>query len=82
MGQAKKKRFMPDMGLLNSRYKMILLGTSEMTRTLRLVTWDPMPRLQKDIPFEWKADTWYTMKLSVHIQSGHALVQGKSLATW
>ena len=77
MGRAKKKRFMPDMGLLNSRYKMILLGTSEITRTLRLVTWDPMPRLRKDIDFDWKADAWYSMKLSVHIQSGRAMVRGK-----
>jgi outer membrane protein assembly factor BamB len=77
MGMAKKKRFLPDMGLLNSRYKMILLGSSEMTRVLRLVTWDPMPRLQKDIDFDWKPDTWYIMKLSVHIESGRAIVRGK-----
>ena len=76
-GVSKKKRFMPDMGLLNSRYKMILLGTSELKRTLRLVTWDPMPRLQTDVDFDWKADTWYTMKMSVDIVDGKGLVRGK-----
>jgi outer membrane protein assembly factor BamB len=77
LGESKKKRFIPDMGLLNARYKLILLGSSEMTRKLRLVTWDPMPRLQKDIDFDWKPDIWYTAKLSVDIKDGKAIVQGK-----
>ena len=77
LGESKKKRFIPDMGLINSRYNLILLGTSEMTRKLRLVTWDPMPRLQKDIEFDWKPDAWYSVKMSVDIKDGKGLVKGK-----
>lgn len=75
-GQSKRGRFLPDMGLLNSRYRMILLGTTR-PRSLRLVTWDPMPRLQVDVPFDWQPDTWYTMKLSVEERDGQGLVRGK-----
>ena len=76
-GESKKKRFIPDMGLLNSRYKLVMLGSSSMKRALRLVTWDPMPRIQKDVPFDWKADTWYSVKLSVDVVDGKAHVKGR-----
>ncbi len=77
LGEAKKKRFIPDMGLINCRYNLVLLGTSEMKRTLRLVTWAPMPRLQKDIDFDWKPGVWYSVKLSVDVKNGKGLINGK-----
>ncbi len=67
-------RWMPDMGLINTRYELRMLGNMQ---TLRLVTWDPIPRLQKDLPFEWQADVWYRVKLSVKPQGDKALVRGK-----
>ncbi len=75
-GKSKKRRFIPDMGLINSRYNMILLGT-ERKPTLRLVTWDPVPRLQKDIEYDWKPDAWYTMKMAYSIKDGKGWVRGK-----
>ena len=77
LGESKKKRFIPDMGLINCRYKLVLLGTSSVKRALRIVTWDPMPRIEKDVPFDWKADTWYSMKMSVDIVDGEAHVKGR-----
>lgn len=76
MGEAKRKRFVPDMGLINSRYFMVLMGTVR-ERAVRLVTWDPMPRLQVDVPFAWEAGKWYTAKLSYDIVDGKGLVRGK-----
>jgi len=75
-GQSKKRRFWPDMGLINSRYNMTLMGTTTKP-TLRMVTYDPIPRLQKDIDFDWKPDTWYTMKMSYAIENGVGHVRGK-----
>ncbi|CAM2009843.1 outer membrane protein assembly factor BamB family protein [Acanthopleuribacter pedis] len=75
-GEAKRKRFVPDMGLINSRYFMVLMGTVR-KRVVRLVTWDPMPRLQVDVPFAWEAEKWYTMKMSYDIVDGKGLVRGK-----
>jgi len=76
LGQSKKRRFYPDMGLINSRYLMILLGT-ERKPTLRLVTWAPVPRLQKDVLFDWEPDKWYTMKMAYSIKDGKGWVRGK-----
>jgi outer membrane protein assembly factor BamB len=71
-----KKRFAPDMGLINCRYKLIMMGTSR-KRQVRLVTWDPMPRLQKDVLFDWDTEKWYTARLRVDVKDGKALVRAK-----
>jgi outer membrane protein assembly factor BamB len=77
LGVSKKNRFIPDMGLINSRYLMILTGTTERTRKLRLVSWAPIPRIQKDIEFAWEPDKWYTVKFSTHINNGVGTIRGK-----
>lgn len=77
-GQSKKKnRFLPDMGLINSRYRLIVVGTSEPTRRVRLVSWMPMPRVIKEVEFPWTGDTWYRAALRVDVSDGQARVRGK-----
>jgi hypothetical protein len=65
---------MPDAGVVASRYTLKLIGNEQ---TLRLVSWDALPRIDKTIPFEWKPGTWYTLKLTSTIKDGKALVRGK-----
>jgi len=77
LGQSKKDRFLPDMGLINSRYLLILTGTSERTRKLRLVAWSPIPRLIREIEFPWKADVWYTAKFSYDKIDDRGIVRAK-----
>ena len=77
LGVPKKRRFLPDMGLINSGYLMILTGTSERTRMLRLVSWTPEPRIIREIPFAWESDTWYSTKFSVDIQDDRGVVRAK-----
>jgi len=77
LGIPKKNRFLPDMGLINSGYLLILTGTSERSRLLRVVSWSPVPRIVRDVPFPWKGDTWYSTKLSVDIRDGRGVVQAK-----
>ena len=76
-GQSKKKRFKPDMGLINARYKLIMVGTTRKPM-LRLVAWDPMPRLQKDVEFDWEPSRWYTAKLTADRKNGRTIVRGKA----
>ncbi|MFC1762581.1 PQQ-binding-like beta-propeller repeat protein, partial [Planctomycetota bacterium] len=77
LGISKKKRFLPDMGLINSRYLLILTGTSERKRLLRLVSWSPVPRIIKEIEFPWEGDSWYSAKLSVDLQDHEGVVRAK-----
>jgi outer membrane protein assembly factor BamB len=63
-----------DMGLINARYKLILLGFE---KQVRLVAWSPIPRVQKDVPFDWQPATWYRAKLRVEKQGASALVRAK-----
>jgi outer membrane protein assembly factor BamB len=74
LGTPKGDRFKPDMGLFNSRYELILLGSEP---TLRITTWSPIPRLQKDVPFEWKTDVWYRVKLQVKLEGNLGIVRAK-----
>ncbi len=70
----KLPRWMPDMGLINTRYELRLLGNLQ---TLRLVSWDSIPRIQQDLPFEWQPDVWYRVKLAVELAGEKAVVRGK-----
>jgi outer membrane protein assembly factor BamB len=77
MGLSKNGRLLPDMGLINSRYLMILTGTTERTRLLRLVSWAPVPRIIREVEFPWEGETWYTAKLSVDADGGQGRVLAK-----
>ncbi len=67
---------MPDMGLVNQRYTLDMMGNHQ---SLQLRSWPPQVarRFSKTIPFAWQADKWYTMKFSVTAQEGKALLRGK-----
>lgn len=73
----KRNRFLPDMGLINSRYLLILTGTSERKRMLRLVSWTPEPRIVAEIDYPWTGNTWYSTKISVDIVDGKGVIKGK-----
>ena len=77
MGRAKegRRKTRPDMGLINSRYVLKFLGRE---RVLRIVSWSPIPRLRKDVPFDWKTDVWYRTKLRVDIRDGQGLIRAKA----
>jgi outer membrane protein assembly factor BamB len=79
-GSLKNKDDLPDMGVINSRYTLMLTGVASkdgVGQNLRLLSWEAVPRIGKTIAFPWKPDTWYTMKLTVEPQGDKALVRGK-----
>jgi hypothetical protein len=75
-GTLARKRFKPDMGLIDCGYELILMG---MTKELELSRWrdEPTHALRKRIPMDMKADQWYRMKLRVAMHGDNATVQGK-----
>jgi outer membrane protein assembly factor BamB len=71
---------LPDIGLVNSRYVLILDGKNDPATgkpTARLVTWEVLPRMQTVIPFAWKSGTWYRVRLMVDATGAKAIVKGK-----
>jgi len=74
LGTPKAELFRPDMGLINARYELTLMGTN---KQLRLESWTPIPRLRHDVPFDWEVNKWYRMKFQVKLDGGKALLRGK-----
>lgn len=57
---------LPDIGLTNQGYVLDLMGESQQ---LQIRTWSAQLRLDSQVPFAWKEDTWYRMKFRVDIES-------------
>jgi outer membrane protein assembly factor BamB len=65
---------MPDVGIIANRYRLELVGN---TQTLRLTSWDALPRIDKTIAFKFQPKVWYSMKLTADIKGDKAIVRGK-----
>ena len=65
---------MPDIGISANRYRLELVGN---TQTLRLTSWDALPRVDKTIAYPWQPKTWYTLKLRCDVKGDKALIRGK-----
>ena len=71
---ATKDGKVPDIGLIGQRYTLDMMGASQQ---LQIRTWPPQLYMAKTIPFEWKPDTWYTMKMRTSVKGKKAVLQGK-----
>ncbi|MFN0138240.1 MAG: hypothetical protein ACKVS9_19220, partial [Phycisphaerae bacterium] len=71
------KEFWADMGVINSRYELRIMGNEPKATYVRLVAWDSIPRVQKDVPFAWQPGAWYRAKFEVRYDGGKALLRGK-----
>ena len=70
-----QRRQRGDVGLINQRYGLVLFGNGQ---KLELHPWQAADEMTVRVPFQWKADTWYRMKLRVDNRSdGTAQVRGK-----
>ncbi len=67
---------LPDIGLIAQRYTMALMGQHQKIQ-IRSWTSQVETRFKKEVPFEWEADTWYTMKFSAGVEDGRAVLKGK-----
>lgn len=65
---------LPDMGLIAQRYTLDLMGTNQQ---LQIRTWPAQNRMARSVSYEWKADTWYSLKLRASNENGQAVLRGK-----
>ncbi len=74
-----KRRQMGDVGITAQRYSLILYGNSQQ---LKIESWEPEVQRTVWVPFEWKQDKWYHLKLRVENQpDGKVHVYGKAWPT-
>lgn len=69
-----RRRNLPNIGLVNSRYSLLVMGN---TSELRIVGWVPEPRVEAKVPFALKPEIWYRMKFRVDVQGGKGIARGK-----
>jgi outer membrane protein assembly factor BamB len=75
---AERRRQMGDVGITAQRYSLVLYGTSQ---RLKLEPWEPETARTVTVPFSWKPDTWYRLKLRVeNLPNGQVRAQGKAWA--
>lgn len=70
-----KRRSMGDAGVLAQRYSLVLFGNAQ---KIELTPWQPEIHRAVEVPFAWKKDTWYRMKLQVeNLPNGKVRARGK-----
>ncbi len=67
---------MPDMGLVNQRYTLDLMGS---TKQLQIRSWTSRLELRfaKTIPLPFEPNVWYTLKFQATNKDGQAVLRGK-----
>src|SRR4030095_3752941 len=71
-----KRRQQGDAGVIAQRYVLTLFGNSQ---TLHIEPWQPETARTKSMPFAWKPDTWYRLKLQVeNLPDGKTRARGKA----
>jgi len=71
-----KRRQQGDAGVIAQRYALTLYGNSQ---TLHIEPWQPEVKRTVNIPYAWKPDTWYRLKLEVqNLPDGKTRARGKA----
>jgi outer membrane protein assembly factor BamB len=71
-----RRRMQADVGITVQRYSLVLYGT---TQRLKLEPWEPETQRTVTIPYAWKPDAWYTLKLRVeNLPNGAVRARGKA----
>jgi outer membrane protein assembly factor BamB len=70
-----RRRQVGDAGVIAQRYSLTLFGNAQ---KLELTPWQPETERVASVPFEWKTEAWYRMKLRVeNLPGGRVLARGK-----
>jgi hypothetical protein len=71
-----QRRQMADAGITAQRYSLVLFGTAQ---RLKIEPWGPETARTVSVPFTWRPDTWYRLKLRVtNLPDGQVRAQGKA----
>jgi hypothetical protein len=70
-----RRRQVGDVGVIAQRYSLTLFGNAQ---KLELTPWQPETQRVASVPFEWKTDAWYRVKLRVeNLPGGQVRARGK-----
>jgi outer membrane protein assembly factor BamB len=71
-----RRRQQGDVGITAQRYSLVLYGNSQ---RLKIEPWEPETARTETVPFAWKPDVWYRLKLRVeNLPDGSVRAQGKA----
>ena len=71
-----RRRQQGDVGITAQRYSLVLYGNAQ---RLKLEPWEPETTRTMSVPFAWKPDTWYRLKLRVeNLANGQVRARGKA----
>lgn len=71
-----RRRQMGDGGVVAQRYELVMTGSAG---NLELRSWQIEPTRTVKVPFKWKADTWYRVKLQIeNLPGGKTRARGKA----
>jgi len=71
-----RRRQIGDVGITAQRYSLVLYGNSQ---RLKIEPWEPETARTMTVPFAWKPDTWYRLKLRVeNLANGQVRALGKA----
>lgn len=74
-----RRRQQGDVGVTAQRYSLVLYGNSQ---RLKIEPWEPETQRTVTVPFAWKPDAWYHLKLRVeNLPNGQVRAQGKAWPT-
>ncbi|MBM3770225.1 MAG: hypothetical protein FJW27_02870 [Acidimicrobiia bacterium] len=74
-----RRRQQGDVGITAQRYSLVLYGNSQ---RLKIEPWEPETQRTVTVPFAWKPDAWYHLKLRVeNLPNGQVRAQGKAWPT-
>jgi outer membrane protein assembly factor BamB len=74
-----QRRQMGDVGITAQRYSLVLYGNSQ---KLKLEPWEPETTRTVTVPFTWKENAWYHLKLRVeNTPEGKVRARGKAWPT-
>lgn len=65
---------LPDIGLIAQGYTFDLQGADQ---AIQIRTWVTQRRMAQTLPFAWKPNTWYRMKLRAAVEGERAVLKGK-----
>jgi len=65
---------LPDIAITAQRYTLALKGPQQ---ELEIRSWHAQLRMAEQVPFQWKAGVWYTLKLQASVEDGKAVLRGK-----
>jgi outer membrane protein assembly factor BamB len=70
-----RRRQMTDIGITAQRYSLVLYGNAQQ---LKIEPWEPEVQRSPIVPYAWKPDTWYHLKLRVeNTPDGKVRARGK-----